>query len=754
MPPSGPAEIPSPPYPDAQWQEICALGQAVDRRLARLGVRLTMGGEPTYVAAVDPEAPQWRTEALGEAKRQLAGRLLIRLQRRFAPGGLLHWGLGKWYAGEDQPRWALGCYWWRDGRPIWRRTDLLVLDETADRADAEKAELFIRRLADKLGVEKSCVVPAWEARRGEAPEETPAGYILPLLRAAGAGGPNWASCRWLLPRERLDLLTGPGPVGLRLPLDSIAWPAGEDLVREFVPVQPDSENSTRVGSTAPGNSIRVALCAEVRGGILHLFLPPTGAAENFIDLLACIEAAAEALEQPLRIEGYAPPPTPGLVFFQIAPDPGVLEVNTHPATNWTELVAVAEAIDEEVRACGLTAAKYLPDGRLIGTGGGHHLTLGAAAPEESPFFRRPDLLRSLVTYWQHHPGLSYGFCGLFAGPTGQAPRIDEARQESLYELELAFDRIIPGQAMEPSALDRLLQHLLVDLTGSAHRSEFCIDKLWPAGDSRRRLGLVELRGFEMLPHPHLDLVLALLVRALVAWFWERPYAGELKRWGTRLPDRFALPYFIAADLGEVAVELQAAGIPFRGEWLAPHLDFRFPECGKVALGEAELSLRSALEPWPVLGEAMWGGTPSRPVDSSCERLEVRLSAPEPERFALLCNGRRVPLAEAGPGLRVGGVRFKLWPLADALHADITPHTPLRFELVEMASRRSRGGCLYHGTSPQGKAYRCLPGSAQDARRRREERFVPLPGPAGEMDVPPPRVHPEFPHTLDLRRSDP
>jgi uncharacterized protein (DUF2126 family) len=754
MTPPGPAKNSSSPYSKVQWQEICDLGREVDRRLEQLGVRLTMGGEPTYVAAEDLGDPQWSTEALGEAKRLLGTRLLSHLQCRFAPDALLHFGVGKCYPGEALPRWTLGCYWRRDGQPLWRRTDLLVTDGSGERSGVEEACRFIQRLAKELGVAKKCVRRAWEVPGEKGPGKGPAGYVLPLLRARGSKGAAWVSCRWVLPRKRLYLFPGSAPLGLRLPLGTIEWLPEEHLIREFAPAEEEPEGSAPSGMTAPDNSIRVALCAEVRDGVLHLFLPPTSAAENYLDLVTHIETTAEALEQPLRLEGYPPLPAPGLVFFQITPDPGVLEVNTQPAANWPELVGISEVIDEEARACGLTAAKYLPDGRLVGTGGGHHLALGAALPADSPFFRRPDLLRSLVTYWQHHPGLSYAFCGLFVGPTGQAPRVDETLQEHLYELELAFSRIVPGQAVAPAALDRMLQHLLVDLTGSAHRSEFCIDKLWPAGDGWYRLGILELRGFEMFPHPHLDLLLALLIRALVARFWETPYDGEFRRWGTSLHDRFALPHFIAADLGEVAAELQAVGIPFRAEWLAQHLDFRFPRCGQVALGEAELSLRSALEPWPVLGEAVRSGAPSRPVDSSCERLEVRLAAPEPERFAVLCNGRRVPLADAGEGQRVGAVRFKLWPLADVLHPEVPPHVPLRFEVVEAASRRSLGGCIFHGSSPQGKPWRDPPRSAEEALHRREERFVSFSPPAGEVEVPPVRVHSEFPHTLDLRWPEP
>jgi uncharacterized protein (DUF2126 family) len=738
------------PYPDRKWQEICALGREVDDRLKRLEVRLTMGGEPTYVTVDTPDDPQWRTEAFGEAKRRLGACLLGRLTSRFAPGALLHWGVGKWYPEEALPRWAYGCYWRRDGRPLWRRSDLLMSGESEGSMERAGAMRFMKHLAKELGVAERFVLSAWttpdEGRRGKEP----AGYVLPLLRAKVKEGPLWASCRWVLPAKKLYLLPGAAPLGLRLPLDTIKEVSDDLLLREYLPHDPEPAAEAMLNSIAPDNSIRVALCAEIRHGVLNLFLPPTDAAENFLDLVSCLERTAEAMRQPLRIEGYPPPPAPELAFFRLAPDPGVLEINTPPASNWPEMVALADGCDEEARRCGLTAVRYQPDGRQTGTGGGHHLTLGAGDPADSPFFRRPDLLRSLITYWQHHPGLSYGFSGLFVGPTGQAPRIDETLPDALYELGLAFDRIIPHRAIDPAALDRLLRYLLADLTGNSHRSEFCLDKLWPEVDRRSRLGLVELRGFEMLPHPRLSLVLALLVRALVARFWENPYTGELKHWGPKLHDRFALPFFLIADLAEVAAEIQADGLSFRADWLTPHLDFRFPEVGRVALDGATLTLRTALEPWPVLGEAVRSGGPSRPVDSSCERLEARLEAPEPERFALLCNGRQVPLAEGGPNLRVGGVRFKLWPLVEALQPDIPPHSPLRFELVERPTMRSLGGCLYYGTSLKGEPYDDLPRSEETARRRREERFSPLPPRPETVEVPALHLHPDTPLTLDLR----
>ncbi|BCR05729.1 hypothetical protein DESUT3_27980 [Desulfuromonas versatilis] len=733
-------------YPEVIWSEIDGLARDLDRRLARGGVRLTMGGEPTYLLRGARSAPQWSTEALGEEKRRLAARLLLRLQERFTQGALRHYGLGKWYPGETQPRWAFGCYWRSDGRPLWTRQELLFGEGRARETSIARVEAYMRRLAARLGVPGSCLLEARE-RSGK----TGCGYVLPLLRVAGESGPQWVSCRWTLPEGALQLVPGDAPLGLRLPLEQLDRVGEENQVWEYDPAEPRPGPAAEGEGLVADNAIRVALCAESKDGVFHLFMPPMGSADNYLDLLSAVEATAGDTEQRLRIEGEAPPADPRLIFFQITPDPGVIEVNTQPASDWPATLAIAEGLDEETRACGLTAVKYLRDGRPVGSGGGHHLTLGAADPADSPFFRRPDLLRSLITYWQNHPGLSFGFAGLFTGPTSQAPRIDESRQDALGELELAFSKISSYQPMEPLALGRLLQHLLVDVTGNAHRAEFCLDKLWPPGNPRGRCGLVELRGFEMQPHPHFDLVLALLVRALVVRFWEHPYRGSLVRWGSALQDRFALPEFMAADLAEVCAELQEAGIPFQADWLQPHLAFRYPVCGTADLAEgAVLELRQALEPWPVLGDAAAGGGASRPVDSSCERMQVLLRTPEPERFAVLCNGRRVPLEAVEPDRVVGGIRFKAWPLEEARHPEIAPHTPLVLEVVEIESGRLLGSCRYHVGPPAGGDYEDFPGDVREARRRREERFVVLPRGQGAVVVPELRVREETPLTLDLR----
>jgi uncharacterized protein (DUF2126 family) len=826
------------PYGEEQWQTIDALGRKVDEDLVRQDVRLTMGGEPTFVSVDDMEAAEWNTAADGEHKRERANDLLKRLRQRFAPGGLLHFGQGKWYPGEALPRWAYGCFWRRDGVRLWQRDELLADIERDYGFGAKEAERFARELARRLGIDTGYVKPAFEDtayllwQEGKLPLNLepgderladptarkqllkaldhglgkPIGFALPL--GWDETGERWRSSRWEFRRGHMYLVAGDSPMGYRLPLDSLPWvepeqrqpqhpqslfqdlpPLGDpygEVARRYSQVLPAEDahpnvHEQEIADAAHGEAgksdkvVHTAICLEPRGGRLYLFLPPLSHLEHYLDLVASVEATAEALGIAVVLEGYEPPRDYRLERLMVTPDPGVIEVNVQPSSSWQQMVQITTELYEEARLARLGTEKFMLDGRHTGTGGGNHVTIGGATPSDSPVLRRPDLLLSLLTYWQHHPGLSFLFSGMFIGPTSQAPRVDEGRAENLYELEIAFQQMPEGEVPQPWLVDRLMRHLLTDITGNTHRSEFCIDKLYSPDSATGRLGLVELRAFEMPPHARMSLVQMLLLRALIARFWRAAYRQPLVRWGTELYDRHMLPYYVRRDLRQVTDELEGAGYPFDPVWLEPFVEFRFPRYGTVHIREVEIELRMALEPWHVLGEEMASGGTARFVDSSVERLQVHVKGLVGERFVLACNGRRVPLTGTGiHGERVAGVRYRAWQPPSGLHPTIGVHSPLVFDLIDTWNGRSVGGCSYHVSHPGGRSYDAFPVNAFEAEGRRVSRFFahghsqgPIPPtsaqrslgrfyPEGSPSAPmaPPRqeVNPEYPCTLDLRRA--
>jgi len=810
------------PYTDAQWSEIEKLGHAIDGQLQEGDVRLTMGGEPTFVSVDDPDGAEWNTAAMGPNKRRLAIDVYKRLKQKYAPLGLSHFGQGKWYPGEQLPRWSLNCFWRRDGEPIWHDPALLD-DETRDRGvTAATAGEFLAAVAGKLGLEPKYAFAAfedafyylWRERRLpsnvdpfdsklEDPQERArlarvfeqgldnvTGHVLPITRNDNA----WQTGPWFLRRERCYLIPGDSPMGYRLPLDSQPWvtkgeypytyepdpmapprplPSHAEIRRQVVSGGENRENSpgqagARGGEfslfsppdTTPGPQqsaagiTRTAMCAEPRNGTLYIFMPPADRLEDYLELVAAIESVAADLRTPVVLEGYEPPKDSRLNSFRVTPDPGVIEVNIHPSAGWDELVDRTTHLYDAARQSRLTTEKFMLDGRHTGTGGGNHFVLGGATPADSPFLRRPDLLRSLLAYWHNHPSLSYLFSGLFIGPTSQAPRVDEARNDSLYELELAFRQLPPvGRSEAPWLVDRLFRNLLIDSAGNTHRAEFCIDKMFSPDGNTGRLGLLEMRAFEMPPHERMSLTQQLLLRSLIARFWRDPHVPpRLTRWGTELHDRFMLPYFVERDLEDVIAEQNHAGFPLRTEWFAPHFEFRFPKYGDFAAFGAEMELRQALEPWHVMGEEGAAGGAVRYVDSSVERMQVRVTGLAPDRYTLTCNGRRMPLRPTGTvGEFVAGVRYKAWQPASALHPLIPAQTPLVFDLVDTWMNRSMGGCQYHVAHPGGRNYDTFPVNAFESESRRLARFVRMGHTPDRVTPAPETPNPEYPFTLDLRK---
>ncbi|MGB5419621.1 DUF2126 domain-containing protein [Algibacter sp.] len=809
------------PYTEEQWNAIYKLGFKVEKQLEKGDVRLTMGGEPTFVSIDDMESPEWNTDADGPHKRELAKNLSARLYDEFAKGGVLHQAQGKWYPGEPLPRWSIELCWRKDGRNIWHNKKLLSLFSDNPIVKEGSDILFLETLSQHLGITNKTIVPTYEDafyfmwEEGKLPIDVDPtkddgallvknklkdilkdgktkaiGYVLPLNNSMG----TWYTSDWNFRRNNLFLIPGNSPIGLRLPLDSLIRKSEHGEFPKFDPdnfsvkgrlpsfkkTAQDRFDNVEINGVKVDNKyfIRTAICSEIRDGKLHLFLPPLDSAEIYLDLIASIEATAKKLDIPVILEGYDAPKDHRFESMKVTPDPGVIEVNVFPAKNWEELCHNTLTLYEHAKKSRLGTEKFMLDGKHTGTGGGNHVTLGGSTPADSPLLRKPSLLRSLLTFWQHHPGLSYLFSGAFIGSTSQAPRVDEARMENLYELEIAFSQI-PKDGEVPFWLtDRLFRHLLTDLTGNTHRAEFCIDKLYSPDSSSGRLGILELRAFDMPPHPQMSLMQNLLVRTLVAWFWNKPYEHDLVRWGTELHDKFLIEHYVKEDIKDIVEQLNRAGYKFEVDWFDPFFEFRFPLHGMVEINNIHLELRAAIEPWNVLGEEMTGGGTARYVDSSVERIQVKVNHFIEERYVLTCNGVKVQLNSTGvKGEFVAGIRYKAWNPYSSLHPTIGVDTPLVFDIVDTWNKRSIGGCTYYVAHPGGRSYDSYPVNSYEAESRRINRFWEIGHTQGNIEEPDAIMQGgesvikveklksskkfnykelpknfEFPYTLDLRKK--
>jgi len=756
------------PYRDDQWDKIYQLGFDVDKDLEENDVRLTMGGEPTFVSIDDMESDQWNTAADGAHKRELADVLSRKLLNSFTEGGLLHYSQGKWYPGEPIPRWCTSIIWRKDKKPIWKDPSLFADMNKEYSYTTDDAKNFTEALALTLGISDQNVLPAYEdplvyiLKEAQLPIDidplkynldddlqrqtigkvlsqglnNPVGFVLPLNYSES----SWISSQWAFRRGHLFLSEGTSPLGLRLPMDSLL----ENPQEEFRPhVAPDpfapvgklkkflkkaekrcmKIETMKVHNDPDAVFVRTAINIEVRDGKLYIFLPPLDHTDAFLDLVASIEAVAKKLSIKVVLEGYEPAHDLRLDSIKVTPDPGVIEVNLQPTSSWKDLTDTLFTLYEDAKRSRLGTEKFMLDGKHTGTGGGNHVTIGAMKPEDSCLLRCPELLRSLITFWQHHPGLSYLFSGTFIGPTSQAPRVDEGRLENLYELEIAFSQIPQGEDVPFWLTDRLFRHMLTDITGNTHRSEFCIDKLYSPDSNTGRLGILELRAFDMPPHSKMAMLQMLLVRALVSIFWKKPYKHQLVRWGTQLHDKFLLEHYVKEDINDIVEFLNGEGYAFESDWFDPFFEFRFPLYGMATVQDFHLELRAAIEPWHVLGEESSSQGTSRYVDSSLERVQVKVSNFVPERYVLTCNSVVVPLSPTGvEGEFVAGVKYKAWQPWSALHPTIGIDTPLVFDVVDKWNERSIGGMTYYISHPGGRTYDTFPVNSYEAESRRISRF--------------------------------
>ena len=627
----------SPPLP--------AVAAKIEAALDSLGVKLTLGGEPTYVP-LNPEGQEWNITALGPTKLRYAYALADALIAQALPSTVTFFSPGKYYPGEGNPRWALNLVWNRDGKPI---VPALTHPLPAKVASPKGIESFKSALLLSLKVKAAWLQAVDPLEPGRA------AWVLPLDHDEK----HFRSADWTLGRK-IELLRTEGPAGLRLPLHLL-----------------------------PDDVSKRALTIEVRDSQFHVFLPPL-LLEPFLTLLNQIVAALrKAGIGPAIFAGYVPgDKSDRWCKLGIASDPGVIEVNLPPCFNWSEYDAWMHKLETACSAAGLRSYKQTAGGEILGTGGGNHLLFGGPTLETNPLFTHPRWVTSILRYWQHHPSLAYLFTGQYVGSSSQAPRPDESTS-ALYDLEMAYqflEGLPPGD--HRFLLSETLRHLHTDGSGNTHRSEASFDKFWNVSFDGGCRGLMEFRAVETMPHASWMSAVALLWRALAARLLAHPFPKPLIDHGERLHDYYFLPTCLWSDFESVLRDLRKAGFQLPTKIYRAIADWRFPQMLRYGSGPATLTIRKALEDWPLLCETpLEGGTTSRFVDTSIERLEFVASRAFFESHEIRIQGRKLDLDPFPNGQFGAGLRYRRSALHPSLHPGILPQMPLILS-IETGGRTS------------------------------------------------------------------
>ena len=610
-----------------------AVAAKIEASLADAKVTLTLGGEPTYVP-IQPEGPEWNITALGPTKLGYAYALADALIAQSLPGAITFFSPGKFYPGEGNPRWALNLVWNRDGKPLVRAFAKPLPKKTAS---AGAIETFKATLLASLKLKAN-----WLEARDPLIARRSA-WVLPLDH-----GRTFRSDNWNLGR-RFDLLQAEGPAGLRLPLNLL----------------PETINKR-------------ALTIEVRDGNFHVFLPPL-LQKPFLVLLEHIVASLhQSGIGPVLFAGYVPgDESDRWGRLGIAADPGVIEVNLPPCHRWTEYDGWMHKLEKACAPAGLRSYKQTRDGETLGTGGGNHVLFGGPTLETNPLFTHPRWVTSILRYWQLHPSLSYLFTGQYVGASSQAPRPDES-SSALYDLEMAYqflETLPPGD--HRYLISETIRHLHTDGSGNTHRSEASFDKFWNTSFDGGCRGLLEFRAIETLPHASWMSAVALLWRALAAWLIRHPFSKPLHDHGEKLHDFYFLPGCLWSDFDAVLRDLRKGGFDLPVEVYRAIADWRFPTMLTFSNGAATLTVRKALEDWPLLCETpLEGGTTSRFVDTSIDRLEFVASTAFADSHEIRVQGRKLTLDPFPNRQRGAGLRYRRTALHPSLHPGISPQMPL------------------------------------------------------------------------------